>query len=89
MTPMSAEGPPSKPLSTIAQSCPTLLPTDCSPPGSSVHGTLQARAPECSAISSSGIFWFSRIFPTQGSNLGLPLCRQILLHVSHRASSSI
>ena len=27
-----------------AQSCPTLCnPTDCRPPGSSVHGTLQAR----------------------------------------------
>ena len=28
----------------VAQSCPTLCnPTDCSPPGSSVHGILQAR----------------------------------------------
>ena len=27
----------------VAQSCPTLCdPTDCSPPGSSVHGILQA-----------------------------------------------
>ena len=31
----------------IAQSCPTLWdPTDCSPPGSFAHGTLQARIPE-------------------------------------------
>ena len=33
------------------QSCPTLCdPTDCSPPGSSVHGTLQARILEWVAI---------------------------------------
>ena len=38
----------------VAQSCPTLCdPTDCSPPGSSVHGTLQARMLEWVAISSS------------------------------------
>ena len=31
----------------VAQSCPTLCnPKDCSPPGSSVHGILQARIPE-------------------------------------------
>ena len=56
------------------QSCPTLCdPMDCSPPGSSVHGILQARILEWVAIS------FSRgIFPTQGSNPGLPDCRQIL-----------
>ena len=33
--------------SEVAQSCPTLRdPMDCSPPGSSVHGILQARTPE-------------------------------------------
>ena len=38
----------------VPQSCPTLFdPTDCSPPGSSVHGILQARMPECVAISFS------------------------------------
>ena len=26
------------------------------------------------------------IFPTQGSNLGLPHCRQIIYHVSHKGS---
>ena len=37
-----------------AQSCPTLCdPTDSSPPGSSVHGILQARVLEWVAISSS------------------------------------
>ena len=38
----------------VAQSCPTLCdPMDCSPPGSSVHGILQARILEWVAISSS------------------------------------
>ena len=37
------------------QSCPTLCnPMDCSPPGSSVHGIVQARIPEWGAISSFG-----------------------------------
>ena len=36
------------------QSCPTLCyPMDSSPPGSSVHGILQARILECIAISFS------------------------------------
>ena len=36
------------------KSCPTLCdPTDCSPPGSSVHGISQARILECVAISFS------------------------------------
>ena len=36
------------------QSCPTFRePVDCSPPGSSVHGTLQARILEWAAISFS------------------------------------
>ena len=38
----------------VAQSCLTLCnPTDCSPPGPSVHGTLQARTLERVAISFS------------------------------------
>ena len=41
-------------LSEAAQSCPTLYnPMDCSPPGSSVHGILQARILEWVAISFS------------------------------------
>ena len=40
--------------SMCAQSCPTLCdPTDCSPPGSSVHGVFQARILGWVAISSS------------------------------------
>ena len=43
----------------LAQSCPTLCDLmDCSPPGSSVHGILQARILEWVAISSSrDSFW--------------------------------
>ena len=38
----------------VAQSCPTLShPTDCSPPGSSVHGIFQARVLEWGAIAFS------------------------------------
>ena len=38
----------------VAQSCPTLCnPMNCSPPGSSVHGLLQARILERAVISSS------------------------------------
>ena len=45
------------------QSCPTLCnPVDSSPPGSSVHGILQARILEWVAISfSSGIYQFSSV----------------------------
>ena len=50
---------------------------DCSPLGSSVHGILRARILECTAIP------FFRIFPTQGSNLGIVHWRQILYNFSH------
>ena len=40
--------------SSVAQLCPTLCdPLDCSPPGSSVHGIIQARMLEWVAIFSS------------------------------------
>ena len=56
----------------VAQSCPTLCDSiDCSPPGFSVHGILQARILEWVAMPSSKV-----IFQTQGSNPHL-LC---LLH---------
>ena len=68
--------------SEVAQSCLTLsYPMDCSPPGTSVHGILQARIVEWVAIPFS-----SGIFLTPGSNLGLPHCRQILYHLSHQRS---
>ena len=44
----------SKSCREVTQSCPTLCdPMDCSPPGSSVQGILQARIPEWVAIPSS------------------------------------
>ena len=56
----------------VARSCLTLCnPMDCGPPGSSVHGLLQARILDRTAISLS-----RGIFLTQGSNPGL-------LHLFH------
>ena len=46
---------------------------DCSPPGSSVHGILQARILEWVAIP-----FILRIFLIHRSNPGLSYCRQIL-----------
>ena len=64
------------------QLCPTLCdPMDCSLPGCSVRGIFQARILEWVAMPS-----FQGIFPTQGFNLGLLHCRQILYHLSHNRS---
>ena len=49
---------------------------DYSLPGSSGHGIFQARVLEGVAIA----------FSTQGSNPGLPHCRQTLYHLSHQGS---
>ena len=66
----------------VAQSCLTLCGLlDCSPPGSSVHGILQLRILEWVAIS-----LLQGIFPTQGSNPGLPHCRWILYQLNHAGS---
>ena len=54
-------------------------PMDCSPPGSPVHGILQAGMLEW-----VNHFLLQRIFLTQGSNLGLVHCRQILYQLSHQ-----
>ena len=60
--------------SEVAQSCPTLSdPMDCSLPGSSVHGIVQARILEWVSH-----FLLQGIFPTQRSNPSLLHCRQIL-----------
>ena len=56
---------------------------DCSLPGSSVQGILQARILEWVAMPSS-----QGIFPTQGSNPGLLHCRWILYHLSHQENPS-
>ena len=59
-------------------------PTLCDPIDSTVHGILQARMLEWVA------FPFSKgIFPTQGSNPGLPHCRQIVYQLSHKGSPRI
>ena len=56
-------------------------PMNCSPPGSSVHGILQARILEWVAIPfSRGSSW------PRNRNAGLLHCRQILYHPSHQGS---
>ena len=66
----------------LSQSCPTLCDiTDCSLPGSSVHGNSPGEntGVDCHALPQG-------IFPTQESNLGLPYCRQILYCLSYQGS---
>ena len=66
-------------LCLVTQSFVTLCdPTDCSLPGSSVHGILQVRILP---------FLLQGIFLTQGSNPGLLHYRQILYHLSHQRRS--
>ena len=55
------------------------------------HGLLPTRilCPWDSPGKSTGVgchFFLQRIFPTRGSNLGLPHCRQTLYHLSHHGS---
>ena len=69
-------------LCLVAQSYPTLCNlTDCSPPGSSVHGDSPGKntGMGCQAL-------LQGIFPTQGLNPTLPHCRQILYSLSHQGS---
>ena len=65
-------------LVTQSESCD---PMDCSPPGSSVPGDSPGKKTGvgCHAL-------LQGIFPTQGSNPGLPHCRWILYHLSHQGS---
>ena len=70
----------------VTQLCLTLCdPMDCSPPGSSVHGILQARILEWVGCHSL----LQGIFPTQGLNLGFLHCRQILYCLSHQQSPTL
>ena len=66
----------------VTQWCLTLCdPMDCSPPGSSVHGDSPGR--------NTGMgchFLLQGIFPTQGLNLYLLNCLQILYQLSHQGS---
>ena len=64
----------------VAQSSLTLCnPLDYSPPGSSVHGDFPGKntGMGCHTL-------LQGIFPTQGSNPGLPHGRQILYHLSQQ-----
>ena len=61
----------------VTQSCPTL----CHPMDYTVHGILQASILEWLSLS-----LLQGIFPTQGSNPGLPHCRRILYQLSHQGS---
>ena len=70
----------------VAQLCPVLRdPMDCSPPGSSVHGILQARILEWVAIPFSKGFSQSRDRWVD-HNTGLLHCRQILYRLNHQGS---
>ena len=69
----------------FTQPCPTLChPMDSSPTGSSVHGDSPGKntGVGCHAL-------LQGIFPTQGSNSGLPHCRLILYHLNHQRSPRI
>ena len=72
-------------LCLMAQSCPTLCDlTDCNLTGTSIHGDSPGK--------NAGMgchFLLQVIFPAQGSNPGLPHCRQILYHLSHQGSPRI
>ena len=68
----------------VAQPYLTLCnPMNCSLPGSTIGGILQARILECS---SALLLW---IFPTQGLNPRLLHCRWILNHLSHQGSPTM
>ena len=67
-------------LCLVTQLCPTLCySVDCSWPGSSVHGDSPGKntGVDCHAL-------LQGIFPTQGLNPGLLLCRRTLYHLSHQ-----
>ena len=69
----------------VAQLCSNLCdPMNCNLPGSSVHGGSSGKNTRvgCHAL-------LQGIFPTQGSNPGLPHCRYILYCPSHQGSPRI
>ena len=68
----------------ITKLYPTLCdPMDCSPPGFSVHEDFPGKNTEvgCHAL-------LQGIFPTQGSDPGLPYCRWFLDHLNHQGSQT-
>ena len=63
----------------VVQSCPTLGdPMACKAPGFSVHGISPGKNTGVGCL-----FLLQRVFPTQGSNLGLLWCGRILYCLSH------
>ena len=71
-------------LCLVAQLCLTLYdPMEYSPPGSSVYGDSLGKN------AGVGCHALQGIFPTQGSNPGLPNCRSILYCLSHQGSPRI
>ena len=74
--------PPGAALCLVIQPCPTLCdPVDCHLSGPSVHGDSPGKntGVGCHSV-------LQGIFPTQGSNPGLPHCSQILYRPSHQGS---
>ena len=74
-------------LCLVIQSCPALCnPMDCSLPGSSVHGDSPDKNTGVGSLS-----LLQGIFPTQGSNPGLPgqMSKQMLYCLSHQGSPRI
>ena len=69
--------------SEFAQSCPTLRPHGLQP-----AGLLHSRDFRGKITGAGCHFLLQGIFPTQGSNPGLPYCRQTLYHLSHQESCS-
>ena len=66
----------------VNQSCPARCdPMACSLPGPSLHEDSP-----CKNIGVGCHALLQGIFPIQGSNPGLPHCRQILYHLSHQGS---
>ena len=61
-----------------------MQPHELSPAGSSLHGDSPGKNTGvcCCAL-------LQQIFPTQGSNPGLPYCRWILYHLSHQGCLGI
>ena len=68
----------------VTQARPIYDPMYCSPQSSSVHGDSPGRNTDvgCHTL-------LQRIFPIQGSNPGLPHCRQIIYCQSHQGSPRV
>ena len=68
----------------VVQSCLTLCdPVDCSPPISFIDGGSPG---SYTRVGVSCHAFIQGIFPTQGSNPGLPHCTWVLYHLSHQGS---